>query len=144
MINFNDDLNEIRKMIARGAFAGAGEALRQLVNADPGHATARALLGHVELRLGHREEAVAMFEQASSLPNVTRSLIVEAGHSLFEAKCWVEALGHFQKALEIDKRDPLIWERAGCCFAQLGRLDLGEAYLRNALKRPGFSGGSYL
>ena len=117
---------------ARGLFTTETEhAYRRAVELDPEFAVAYAHLARVLKRLGRRDEAVPLYDRATTLAKdaPTLNLIAE---SLQAEQQWDNSEPVLRRALEMDPRNPTALFLMGRMLVVKKRYSDAEPYLKNA------------
>lgn len=117
---------------ARGQFNNETEhAYRRAVELDPQFAVAYAHLAYALKRMGRRDEAVPLYDQASQLAKdpPTLNLIAE---SLQAEQQWEKSEPVLKRALELDARNPTALLLMGRMLVVFKRYQEAEPYLKSA------------
>ena len=142
-LTLDDELAEAH--VAKGAvrakvgdYISAVDAFKRAIELDPTYSKAYHWYGDVLLRyLGQPDAALPMLEKAYALDPVSPALIVTVGQALSGQGRFEEAMGYYQKVLEIEPAYPSTYYLIGSLHAYAyGRLDLGirwslESYARD-------------
>lgn len=122
----------------RGDYATALDAFQRAIELDPNHAKAYHWYGDVLVTyLQQPDSALPLLEKAYTLDPVSPPLIVTVGQTLSGLGRFEEAMGFYQKALEIEPAYASTYYLIGSLHAHAyGRLDLGirwslESYARD-------------
>lgn len=117
---------------ARGQFNNETEhAYRRAVELDPQFAVAYAHLARVLKRMGRKDEAAPLYDQATQLAKdpPTLNLIAE---SLQAEQQWENSEPVLKRALELDARNPTALFLMGRMFVVFKRFQEAEPYLKSA------------
>ncbi|MGV3571334.1 MAG: methyltransferase domain-containing protein [Ramlibacter sp.] len=119
-----------RLLEAEQQFAGA-------LALAPGRPSILTNLGAVRLKLGRREEALALLRQALAQEPDNAEALGHSAAALAELGETAEALSQFDRALALDPSRASLWTLRGTVLKELGREPDAAASFRAALERGG-------
>lgn len=117
----------------RGQLREAEVLYRQVLAADPNHATALGLLGVVAHQTGYCAEAERLLSRAVDLAPQAVALWNNLGVVQMECNRPQEAAVSFRRALELDERAPATLANLGAVDAKVGRFDEAMDHFSRAL-----------
>jgi protein O-GlcNAc transferase len=92
-------------------------------------------LGAALLRLGRRQEAVALWQRAAQLPDATVELLCNLGIALREMGRLQEAAQYLQHAIKVNPNYIDAYNHLGMVYNQINRPDMALPMYEEALKR---------
>ena len=121
-----------------GEFAEGAALLEKAVPKLPGDLTALNALGHARLRLGHPDQALAVFERLIAANKSYPPAWLARGDALMGLDRFADAAEAYQQAARLSNT-PLASLKQGVALERLGRRAAAEAAYKTALKLdPGY------
>ena len=133
-------LEEAKRLFARGRFSEAGRICEALVAADPKTSVAWFLLACIYHRLGHFDDAIGTIQSAIGLAPFEAGFHAQAGEIFQDAGKPVEAETHFRHALTINPRLHQAHNGLGILLVDLKRREEAIDAFRRAVEiRPDYA-----
>ena len=140
-----EGLEKARLHLARGALhedkddvRGAVEEYRKAIQADPASMELKVLLAFALVRLGEPAEARQLADEILSTGGGNPAVFAALSRIRAEADLAAgkpeTALENFDRAIEVDRTDGSLMERAGIVRMRLGMLDAAYGLLRRAMQ----------
>ena len=125
-------------LVSVGEFAEGAALLEKAVPKLPGDLTALNALGHARLRLGHPDQALAVFERLIAANKSYPPAWLARGDALMGLDRFADAAEAYQQAARLSNT-PLASLKQGVALERLGRRAAAEAAYKTALKLdPGY------
>lgn len=134
MSGFEVSIMHARSLLDQGALDDAEAALGALLKTYADHAVTWALRGELCHQRGQDAEAVSALIKASTLPTVTRPILINTARLLMRTKRWADAINYFNMALDQNQDDAINWRRTAICYARLGQWAEAEVHIRQSLR----------
>lgn len=120
-----------------GRLLQAEQKFAAALSLAPGRPSVLTNLGAVRLKLGKREEALALLQEALAQEPDNVDALGHSAAALAEMGVPTEALSLFNRALALDPQRALLWTLRGSLLRELGRLDEAAESFQHALDRGG-------
>lgn len=118
-----------RKLLEDGELDKGLELAQLAVRQTPKRSAAWNTLGRVQLRMGHRKDAIASFEKAVELNPSNSYAHNNLGLALIYDKRFEDAVEALEEAVELEPVEGYMWNNLGMAYEQLDRLtEAREAY----------------
>ena len=109
--------------------------MKRIVSKNPDHADALNYIGYSMVEEGHDyERALSLIKKADKLKPGNGYIVDSLAWANFRMGRLEEAWKQIQRAVDLSKDDPTMWEHYGDIAAKLGHADKAKKGYRNALK----------
>jgi tetratricopeptide (TPR) repeat protein len=124
------------KMLLRD-FAGADREYREgLARAQLVGERAHAMVGvgNAAAEFARTDEAIGWFDQALAIDRASLYALRNLGIALVRGKRPVEAIVHFERALNVSADDPSLWFECSCAYYAANRFGEARERLKKAIE----------
>jgi len=134
MIGPSNDLNRAMELFNSGSRREAMAAVRAIIGAHPGFATAYGQLASMQRHSGDLRAAIATLEDAVRRGIVDHRVVVELGGYLEEAGLHQKAVDVLQAVVASHPDEVEAYNSLGAVYSAMGRHDLARAAYRRVLE----------